>query len=65
MKLLSVAVVEMVYPGLVFLALRFLPIDPVFLAIGFSVFLVSIVIETTRSLVAPPQESDESDESAA
>lgn len=34
----------------VFLALRFLPISPIFLALGFSVFLPSIVIETTRSL---------------
>lgn len=34
----------------VFVALFFLPISPAFLAIGFSVFLISIAIETARSL---------------
>jgi hypothetical protein len=34
----------------IFLALRFLPISPIFLALGFSIFLPSIVIESVRSL---------------
>ena len=36
----------------VFLALFFLPLSPGFLAIGFSVFLISIAIETARSLTS-------------
>lgn len=39
----------------VFLALRFLPISPVYLALGFSIFLPSIVIESVRSLSGPDQ----------
>jgi uncharacterized membrane protein YeaQ/YmgE (transglycosylase-associated protein family) len=39
----------------VFLALRFLPISPVYLALGFSIFLPSIVIESVRSLTGPDQ----------
>jgi len=47
----------------VFLALRFLPISPVYFAIGFSIFLLSIVIETVRSATTP--NDDEVEEDAA
>jgi hypothetical protein len=36
---------------LVFLAIRFLPINPVALAVGMSVFLISIVVESLRFVV--------------
>jgi hypothetical protein len=35
---------------LVFLAIRFLPLSPIALAVGISVFLVGIIIESVRSL---------------
>jgi len=47
----------------VFLALRFLPISPAYFAIGFSIFLVSIAIETVRSAAVPGD--DETEEDAA
>lgn len=40
----------------VFLALRFLPITAEGLAIGFSVFLLSIAVETVRYISNPPAE---------
>jgi large-conductance mechanosensitive channel len=42
----------------VFLAMRFLPISPAFLAIGFSIFLLSIAIEMARYLTNPPDDPD-------
>ena len=45
----------------VFLALKFLPISPAFLAIGFSVFMLSIVIETVRSVTNPPDDDGQED----
>jgi ABC-type protease/lipase transport system fused ATPase/permease subunit len=39
--------------GAVSLAVFFLPLSPIYLAIGFSVFMVSIAIETARFLVSP------------
>ena len=47
----------------VFLAMRFLPISPIFMAIGFSIFLLSIAIEMTRVITSPP--GDESEEDVA
>jgi hypothetical protein len=43
--------------GFVAAAIYFLPIAPVGLAIGFSVFLVSIGVETLRYLTSPNDES--------
>jgi hypothetical protein len=44
----------------VVLALMFLPIDPIAFTIGYSTFIVSIIIDTTFSaLRPPPNESDE------
>lgn len=40
--------------GLVFLAVKFLPISAPALVIGFSVFLVSIAVETLRYWFYPP-----------
>lgn len=48
----------------VFLAIRFLPISGMGLAIGFSVFLPSIAVETVRYISNPPM-SDTSDDSSA
>ena len=45
----------------VFLSLRFLPISPPFLAVGFSVFMLSIAIETVRSSSSPPDDDGEED----
>jgi len=45
----------------VFLALRFLPIAPAYLAMGFSIFLLSIVIETARSLTGQAQTTGDED----
>ncbi len=45
----------------VFLALRFLPIAPAYLAMGFSIFLVSIAIETARSLTGQAQTAGDED----
>ncbi len=42
----------MLLMGSVFAALYFLPISPAALAIGFSIFLISIAIETARSLTS-------------
>jgi hypothetical protein len=39
---------------LVFLAIRFLPITGLGLLVGFSVFLVSIAVETVRMMTNPP-----------
>lgn len=39
--------------GAVTLALWYLPASPVFLAIGFSIFMVSIAVETARFLISP------------
>jgi hypothetical protein len=39
--------------GAVSLALWYLPASPVFLAIGFSVFMVSIAVETARFFMSP------------
>jgi hypothetical protein len=39
-------------------AIYFLPLDPVFLAIGFSVFLVSIGIESARQVSDGPDEPE-------
>jgi len=39
--------------GAVTLALWFLPASPIYLAIGFSVFLVSIAVETARFFMSP------------
>jgi hypothetical protein len=39
--------------GAVTIALFFLPLSPIYLAIGFSVFMVSIAIETVRFLMSP------------
>lgn len=47
----------------VFLALKFLPISPAYLAAGFSIFLLSIGVETARSMTAAP--TGDSDEDAA
>jgi hypothetical protein len=38
---------------LVFLAIRFLPLSPVALAVGMSVFLISIAVESIRFAMAP------------
>ena len=38
---------------LVFLAIRFLPLSPVGLAVGMSVFLISIAVESIRFAMAP------------
>ena len=44
----------------VVLALMFLPIDPVAFTIGYSTFIVSIILDTTFSALRPPtNESDE------
>lgn len=43
----------------IFLAVHFLPISPVALALGFSIFFVSIAIETVRFLTGPRRESGE------
>lgn len=53
----------MVLMGAVFLALKFLPISPAYLAAGFSIFLVSIGVETARAMTAPVDR--DSDEDAA
>ncbi len=45
----------------VFLSLRFLPIAPAYLALGFSIFLVSIAIETARSLTGQAQTTGDED----
>ncbi len=45
----------------VFLALKFLPVSPAFLAIGFSVFMLSIVVETVRSVTNPPDDDGQED----
>ena len=45
----------------VFLALRFLPISPVYFAIGFSIFLLSIAIETVRFATNPSDDEVEED----
>jgi hypothetical protein len=45
----------------VFLALKYLPISPAFLAIGFSVFMLSIVVETVRSVTNPPDDDGQED----
>jgi hypothetical protein len=37
----------------IFLALRFLPLSPPFLAVGFSVFMLSIAVETVRGAFGP------------
>ncbi len=47
----------------VFVALRFLPISPAYFAIGFSIFLLSIAIETVRSATNP--NGDDAEEDAA
>jgi len=44
--------------GGVFVALYFLPISPATLAIGFSIFLISIAIETARSLTTMGGEAE-------
>ncbi|HTM22952.1 MAG TPA: ATP synthase subunit I [Kofleriaceae bacterium] len=41
-------------------AIYFLPIDPIFLAIGFSVFFVSICIESARQVSDGPDETEAS-----
>jgi len=42
----------------VFLSLRFLPLSPAYFAIGFSIFLLSIAIETVRSATNPGNDDD-------
>jgi len=49
--------------GAVAAAIFLLPISPIYFAIGFSVFLASIAVETVRFLVAPtPNASDSHDD---
>ena len=43
---------------LVFLAIRFLPLSPVGLAVGMSVFLLSIAVESIRFAMAPQQDGN-------
>ena len=43
--------------GAVALAIFFLPIDPIAFTIGYSLFIVSIVIDTTYSALRTPAES--------
>lgn len=44
----------------VVLALMFLPIDPIAFTVGYSTFIVSIILDTTFSALRPPtNESDE------
>jgi hypothetical protein len=38
---------------LVFLAIRFLPLNPVGLAVGLSIFLISITVESVRHALSP------------
>ncbi len=45
----------------VFLCLRFLPISGAFFAIGFSVFLVSIMLETVHTLFRPAHDLESGD----
>lgn len=53
--------------GAVVLCLAFLPIDPIFFVVGYSIFIVSIVIEGVLSVVrpAPPAPDASSDESSS
>lgn len=44
--------------ALVFLAIKFLPITGMGLLLGFSVFLVSIAVETVRMMTNPPAAAD-------
>jgi hypothetical protein len=39
-------------------AIYLLPLSPVFLALGFSIFLLSIAIESVRFIMAPPSGGD-------
>lgn len=41
------------------LALFFLPIAPAFLALGFSIFLISIAIESIRFMTSPAKETEQ------
>ena len=50
----------MVLMGAVVLCLMLLPISAIGLAVGFSVFLVSIAVETVRYISSPPPVGDES-----
>ena len=43
---------------LVFLAVHYLPISGIAFVVGFSVFLVSIAIETVRVATNPPSQQD-------
>jgi hypothetical protein len=45
----------MLLMGAVFAALFFLPISALFLAAGFSIFVISIAIETVRVILYPPE----------
>ena len=51
--------------GAVVACLAFLPIDPIFFVIGYSIFIVSIVVEGVLSVVrpAPPAPDPSADES--
>lgn len=46
--------------GAIALSLMLLPISAIGLAVGFSVFLVSITVETVRYISSPPPASDDS-----
>jgi hypothetical protein len=50
--------------GAVAVAILFLPIDPIAFTIGYSLFIVSIILDTTFSALRPPAEptSTEHDE---
>lgn len=48
--------------GAVALAILFLPIDPIAFTIGYSLFIVSIVVDTTYSALRPQPTSTEHDE---
>jgi hypothetical protein len=44
--------------GAVAAAIFFLPIAPAFLALGFSIFLISIAIESVRFMTSPTKETE-------
>ena len=45
----------MLLMGAVFASLYFLPISALFFAAGFSIFVISIAIETVRVMTNPPE----------